>query len=158
MSRTAQQPRAQDGFTLVEVMMAVALLGSVMISLSGLFVLGIHQLKSGRAQSTALSVGRDIMEEMQGWHFEHLYAAYGEDGSATAYVIDTRTHSFAAPWQAVLADGLAPGAYAEIEIESVSDTGPPPALDAATCIRVSVTVYWTEDLRERRLSLATTRM
>ena len=158
MSEAVKRGGEQDGFTLVEVIMAVALLGSVMISISGLFALGIHQLKSGRGQSTALSVGRDIMEEMQGWHFDHLYAAFGEDGTAASYVIDTRTNSFAAQWQTVLADDLSPGAYAEIEIESIRDAGIPPSLDAATCIRVSVTVYWTEDLRERRLSLATTRM
>jgi len=158
VSEGVKRAGTQNGFTLVEVIFAVALLGSVMISISGLFALGIHKLKSGRAQSTALSVGRDIMEEMQGWHFEHLYAAFGEDGSAADYVIDSRTNGFAAKWQSVLLDELAPGAYAEIELESLSDGGTPPNLNAATCIRVSVTVYWNEDLRERRLSMATTRM
>lgn len=158
MSEDVRRAGRQDGFTLVEVVLALALLGTVMISISGLFVLGIHQLKSGRGQSTALSVGRDVMEEMQGWHFDHLYAAFGEDGSAASYVIDTRTNVFAGKWQTVLADDLAPGAYAEIEIESISDGGIPPNLDAARCIRLSVTVYWTEELRERRLSLATIRM
>jgi prepilin-type N-terminal cleavage/methylation domain-containing protein len=150
--------RRQGGFTLVEVILALALLGTVMISISGLFVLGARQLKSGRAQSSALSVGRDIMEEMHGWHYDRLYTAFGEDGSATSYTVDTRTNAFASRWQPVLDESFEPGAYAEVLVQSVDGSLSPPLLREATCIRVQVRVHWREGERDREIALATIRM
>jgi len=151
-------PGRQDGFTLVEVILALALLGSVMISVSGLFVLGTRQLKSGRTQSTAISVARDILEEMHGWHFEHLWLAFGEDGGAPAHVVDTRSNGFASRWQPVLDENFQPGAWAEIRLQSVDGTASPVNLDETACIRVEIRIFWNEGERERSVALSTLRM
>jgi prepilin-type N-terminal cleavage/methylation domain-containing protein len=164
-----KRSRRQDGFTLVEVILALALLGAVMISVSGLFAVGINKLKGGRGQSAALSVARDIMEEMQGWHFDHLYSAFGEDGSAAAYTLDTRTNAFAAQWQPAIDGSLGQDAYAEIVLQSVDGTLNPPNLAEASCtgpparcrrraIKVEVRVHWREGERERNVALATIRI
>jgi prepilin-type N-terminal cleavage/methylation domain-containing protein len=150
--------RPQDGFTLVEVILALALLGVVMISVSGLFVLGTRQLKSGRTQSTALSVSRDILEEMHGWNFDRVFSAFGNDGTATSYTIDTRTNGFASKWQPVLDESFEQGAFAEIVLQSVDGTVNPPNLDETDCIRIEVRVSWTEGERQRDVALATIRM
>ena len=67
--------RRQAGFSLVEVVVALGLLAAVLISISGLFVLAHKQVDGGRKNSVALSVARDILEEMDGWSYRQLYQA-----------------------------------------------------------------------------------
>ena len=76
--------KRQRGFSLVEVVVALGLLSAVLISISGLFVLAHKQVDGGRKHSVALSVARDILEEMDGWSFRQLYLEYGLDGSAAS--------------------------------------------------------------------------
>lgn len=148
--------RRSDGFSLVEVVLALALLGSVLIAVSGLFVLASRQLESGRGQTTALAVARDILEEMNGWSFGWLYEGHGISGAQTGGFVDTRSAGYASKWQPRL--DMLGEAHAVIELESVVATGTPPDLDQATAIRVRVTVYWSEGDRNRQVELAAVRM
>lgn len=145
------------GFSLPEVTLALALLGGVLISLSGLFVMSEGLVHGGQQQTVALSIARDILEETGGWHFEGLYDAFGLDGSAASYTIDTRSNARAAIWQAAL-DAELEGSHAEIVLESITESGSPPPLNLATGIRLTVTVYWSEGPRSRSVGLATVRM
>ena len=155
---TSTHRRTQRGFSLVEVIIALALLGAVLISLSGLFVLGARQVRSGRDHSVALSVARDIHEEMNGWSFRWLHEGLGVDGSGLSATVDTRDTGFAAKWQARLDRDLE-NAHALIELSSVSDAGGgPPALAHAEAIRIRVTVFWDHGLRTRSAELAAVRM
>ena len=58
------------GFSLPEVTIALGLLGSVLVSMAGLFVMAERIVHGGRDHTTALSIARDILEETNGWHFE----------------------------------------------------------------------------------------
>jgi len=149
--------RRSAGFSLVEVVLALALLGSVLIAVSGLFVLASRQLDSGRGQTTALAVARDILEEMNGWSFSWLYEGHGISGTGPAGSVDTLGAGYASKWQPRL--DLLGAAHAVIELESVAaGLGTPPNLDQTTAIRVRVTVYWSEGDRQRQVELATVRM
>ncbi len=80
------------------------------------------------------------------------------DGSGPAAPpIDSRVEPFAARWQPLLEQELQDG-WAEIVLQSVDGTNNPPDLDAATAIRVLVTVHWQEGLRTRSVQLVTVRM
>lgn len=57
----------ERGFSLLEVILALGMLAAVLVSTTGLLVMGSYQTKSGRTASEALSVARTILEEMQGW-------------------------------------------------------------------------------------------
>lgn len=150
--------RGQRGFSLIEVVVALGLLAGVLISISGLFVFGGRQVKSGRTSSEALSVARDILEEINGWGFRQTYSLFGYDGTAPVYTADTRTNSFAkGKWQAVLDQKLL-DAYATIEIRSLSGSGSPPNLNVTRAIRVLVTVNWREGARPRSLQAGTVRL
>lgn len=148
----------ERGFSLIEVVVALGLLAGVLISISGLFILGGKQVKSGRTSSEALAVGRTIVEEMNRWGFKQTYGAFGSgfDGAATSYSIDSRTNSFAQKWQALLDTKLLNG-YATIDIQSLGPSTPP-NLNATRAIRVLVTVRWDEGTRHRQVQVGTVRM
>lgn len=149
--------RRSSGFSLVEVVVALGLLAGVLISVSGLFVVGDRRVKSGRAQSTALAVGHGIMEEMDGWAFDALCDTFGLSGSNPDCTVDTRTNGYGAKWQAAL-DAELVDAYAQVRLQSVADGVPPGAIDSAEAVRITVTVHWSEGSRARSLELATVRM
>ena len=94
------------------------MLAAVLISISGLFVLAHRQVDGGRKHSVALSVARDILEEMDGWSFRQIYLEYGLDGSAASYTIDSRTNTAAAGWQDALSAELSE-CHAEILLQSL---------------------------------------
>jgi type II secretory pathway pseudopilin PulG len=148
--------RRERGFSLVEVVLALGLLAMVLISISGLFLLGGRQLRSGRDSSEALAVARAILEEMEGWGIRQTYAQFGLDGSASRYEIDSRGHPGAARWQARL-DTMLSGASASIELTALGPGAPPP-MRLTRAIRVLVTVRWVEGERARQLQLGTVRM
>jgi prepilin-type N-terminal cleavage/methylation domain-containing protein len=148
---------SSSGFSLVEVIVAMALLGSVLIFISGLFVVGARQLENGRSLSIALSAARDVHEEMQAWGFTRLYDELGINSSQTAGVVDTRTAGYAQKWQPVLDQNLAQS-HAEIDVESVDPGGGAPTLANATAIRIVVTVYWVEGERARSVRLVSVRV
>jgi hypothetical protein len=136
---------------------ALGLLAAVLISISGLFVLAHKQVDGGRKHSVALSVARDILEEMDTWSYRQLYLNYGLDGSAADYTIDSRTSSVAESWQRALEAELNE-CHAEIVLQSLDDGGGPPALRNAHGLRVQVTVFWKEGLRPRKVRLAMARL
>jgi len=152
------QARRQRGFSLVEVILALALLGTVLIGMSGLFTLGSRQVDSGRKHSEALAAARDILEEMSIWSFRGLYETFGEDGSTVTLTVDSLNNAYAQKWQPSLAESFAPGAYAEITLDSMTQSGSPPVLQSARCIQVTVIVHWTESLRERKVQLTMLRL
>jgi len=152
------RPRDELGFSLVEVILALALLGTVLIAMSGLFTLGSRQVDAGRKHTEALSAAQDILEEMSVWSFRGLYESFGGDGSTSTFTIDTLTNDFAKQWQPYLAENFAPGSFAGISLSSVTESGTPPPLSSARCIRVTVTVYWAEALRERNVQLTMLRL
>jgi len=153
------------GFSLVEVVIALGLLAGVLIAISGLFVVGAKQVKSGRTSSEALAVGKEIHEEIYGWGYSQLWGMFGYDGRATAYSVDTRTNGACRAWQDTLTSKLGPSAYAMIQLQSVANAAGTTSefADAsgnilAKTVRVGVTVTWTEASgRERSITLGTTR-
>lgn len=150
---------AEGGFSLVEVVVALGLMAGVLISISGLFILGDRHVKSGRTSSEALAVGRTILEEMNRWGFHQTYQMFGStfNGAAQGYVVDSRTNAFASKWQTTLDEKLV-NSYATVTIESLGPTAPPPDLNATRAIRVLVTVFWEEGPRHRSLQVGTVRM
>lgn len=147
----------ERGFSLLEVILALGMLAAVLVSTTGLLVMGSYQTKSGRTASEALSVARTILEEMQGWGFQQTYLAYGLNGSAASYTIDTRTNSYTAKWQSTL-DAKLRNSYAIVELESMSMSGTPPPLASTQTIGITVRIFWEERKRSRNIQVRTVRM
>lgn len=139
--------RGERGLSLIEVVGALGLMGVVLISVGGLFVLSEKQVKSGKDATEALAVAKAIVEEMDGWGFRQTYTVYGLDGSAAFYDIDTTTNAFAGKWQTMLDEELAQDSFAIIRVEALPREGQAVEnlnhLDTRA-IRVTVTVNWAE--------------
>jgi type II secretory pathway pseudopilin PulG len=146
------------GFSLIEVVLALGLLAMVLISISGLFILGARQVRSGRSSSEALSVARAILEDMEGWGFRQVYERFGLAGAEVSYQVDSRANAYAVPWQDELTS-MIPGSYATIDLLSLgSPGGPAPVLGRTQAIRILVTIHWNEGSRGRQLQLGTVRL
>lgn len=153
--------RRQEGFSLVEIVLALGLMAGVLLSIAGLFAVGGKQVKSGRTSSEALAVGRQILEEMNGWGFGQTWELFGLNGAATTYTVDTDTNNttYCAKWRTTLRSKLGTGARATIRIDSIVRAGGAPNLNAgAKNVRVTVTVFWNEMTRARSVAVGTVRM
>jgi len=148
--------RLERGLGLIEAVVSVAMLSGVMVTIGCLFVLGQQQIKSGRTATEALSVAQSILETVEGWGLDETYTRFGYDGTATSYTVDSRTNGAAAAWQTALA-GKIRGGYATINLASLS-SGTPPAMASTSAIRVTVTVFWSEQRRSRTIRLATVKL
>ncbi len=157
----------EEGFSLVEVLIALGILAGVLISIAGLFVLGGKSVKSGRTASEALAAGREIVEEMGNWPMAQLWTNFGFDGQATTYTVDTSTCVTAdcTSWQGTLTSKLGPTAHATIKVESLAQgvTLPSNFADADGIaithnVRVTISVLWTQVTgRARTIAVVTTR-
>jgi hypothetical protein len=153
---TTPELRAR-GLSLIEVVLALALLSAVLVSIGSAFVVGARRLDAGGKSTEALSVARGILEEMDAWGFRRLWAEFGKDGRATGYRIDSRTAPAAAAWQARL-DSMLPAARAEVVLTSLAAAGSaPPPLRSTRALRIAVRVSWRDGLRRREVALCTVR-
>jgi len=158
--------RNQDGFSLIEVVIALGLLAGVLIAIAGLFILGGKSVKSGRTSSEALASAREIVEEMNAWGFSQLWGNFNLAGTANTYTIDTATCTTTdcTSWQNTLVSKLGNTAHATIRLDSVMQaSGTPPNFapvtpTSAKNVRVTVSVLWTQVTgRNRQVSVVTSR-
>jgi type II secretory pathway pseudopilin PulG len=145
----------QSGFSLVELMVAFGLLAALLLSISGLFVLGGRQVRSGREATEALVVAQGIIEQIGGWGFHQTYDLFGVDPASSSATVTTRNNAFASRWQRRIDETL-PDGHAAIAIESLGGGSPP--LGRTRAVRVTVVVHWREGLRRRQVRLALVRL
>jgi len=153
MRRNAE---SQAGFSLVEVIVSLALLAGVLLSVAGMFVVGQRQVLRGRHQSTALAAAQTMLEDIGGWNHAATWERFdstGDVASLIALTTDPNPNSIASKWQPFLQEGLANG-RAEIRVESCDGVN----LNVAEAVRVVVTVRWDEKTLTRQAELAMVRL
>src|SRR5688572_25523688 len=69
--------RGQRGYSLVEILIAIAILGSVLLSIMTLFVFGRRNVYSGRQMTRATSVATHVMEDLIPLQPATLYTNFG---------------------------------------------------------------------------------
>lgn len=76
--RRISHKNSSAGFNLVEVLIAIAILGVVAISIFTLFVMGRRNIYSGKQTSQAIIVGTQVLEDLQPYNKEMVYkSAFG---------------------------------------------------------------------------------
>ena len=74
--------RSQAGYNLIEVIVAMAILASVILSVFTLFVLGTRNVYSGKQQSLANAVGLRVVEDINQLSKSGVYSSFGIDPDA----------------------------------------------------------------------------
>lgn len=175
----------QAGYNLVEVLIAMALLGTVLLSIISLFFLGQNNVYSGKQMTQALSAGTEVMEDFAAMTADDVYTNFGisyATGAATANTAgptviagrsysgfirrDTNTISSATDpqgylqkWRALLPESKINAGKVSIILLPRITAGAPPAtattVDVAPILRIRVVVEWKERLRSRSFVLDT---
>lgn len=65
--------RGERGYNLIEVLVAMGLLGSVLISVFTLFFMGRYNVYSGRQLTQALAIGNHVLEDMAPLNKQMIY-------------------------------------------------------------------------------------
>jgi len=142
MTTTMDTGRAERGFSLVEVIVAIGVLAGVLISVSSMFMLGGRQVKAGKTMTEATAICHDIMETFETTSFAALYTNLGAAATATtATAVSTTGGSVLVPWQAEIDGKLANGSATV----TVTPLGPgTPNFGTATALRVVISIDWNE--------------
>lgn len=104
-SSRRSRKNGENGFSLVEVLLASAMLATVLLAIAGLFIYGGERIKSGKLLSKATAYGMDIMEDFRQMPFETTFrvlnANCGNQDPCTGNVTATWNTKMAIPsWSA----------------------------------------------------------
>jgi prepilin-type N-terminal cleavage/methylation domain-containing protein len=149
------QARDERGFSLVEVIVAIGVMASVMISISSMFVLGGRQVKAGKTMTEATTLVHDMMETFDQQSYTSLYLNLGATGAQSTHFEDTNAvGSKIAAWQPEITRKLENG-WARVTILAV---GPgTPTFATAAGIRLTTELQWTELGRQQTVRISTVR-
>lgn len=145
----------EPGFSLIEVIIAIAVLASVLISIASMFMLGGRQVKTGKTITEATALCNDIMESFAKQSFTALYTNMGAAATdSTKTAASNVVTSPLAPWQTQITQKLANG----VATATVQAIGPgAPTFGSAVGIQLTVTVSWNELARPQSVELSTVR-
>lgn len=148
--------KAERGFSLVEVVIAIGVLAGVLISISSMFMLGGRQVKTGKTITEATAICHDIMETYDQQSFIALYTSMGATSTSTsASAASNVSGSALFSWNPEIIRKLDGG----VATATLIPLGPgTPNFGAAVALRLTVTLTWTELGRPQSVSLSTVRL
>jgi len=144
--------REASGTTLIEVVVALGLMGGVLLCAAGLLVVGNRQIAGGARSSHAVALAESILEELELCAFDRLHEKLCCD-AGLASCLAAPDSAAAAGWRGDAAEVL-PGARVEVKLEAVGAG----TLGAAAVLRLVVSIAWPEGSGERRLRLTALRV
>ena len=143
------------GFSLVEVIVALGLVATVMMSIATLYIQAIQKIASAGRMTVATTLAQGIIEDLARLPADDLVvnlqgAAF--DPTATVVESDTRVAGSVAgrSWGAAVGSRLHRG-YALIRLEPAGHMGGP--VLQAQGVRLSVTVFWAHRNASRSIML-----
>jgi len=147
--RTRSRPR---GFSLVEILVALALLGSALAGVAAAVSLGRRSSFEGRRISEATHLASSILGEIETWGFEETMLRLPEAVSGVGGDLDAMTDPAARRWKTRVGERLTDGT-GRVRIERLGGTG------GGDCsgLRLTATVSWRRGETRRSVSLVTVR-
>ena len=140
------------GFSLIEVVVALALLGTILLGVAGVFIQAMQSIDAASATSQALGIATSIHEEMRSWSRHETCSCFGASEGGGSFTADSRANPCAGRWQPVIEPGLR-GGRATISLEPMGG----PTIGASPGLRITVRLDWVARERPRRLSLSSVR-
>jgi Tfp pilus assembly protein PilV len=151
----AARGRNEQGFSLIEVVLAIGVLAGVLLSIASMFIMGGRQVKTGKTITEATALAEDLMEAFDKQSFVALYTNMGAATTDSTFtVLSTTTGSPIASWQAEILRKLDGGSGA-VTIDAVGNGTP--TFGACAGIKMTVTVSWSELGRTQSVKLSTVR-
>lgn len=165
------QMRRQAGYNLVEVLIAMALLGTVLISIVTLFFMGRANVYSGKQMTRAVAVGTMVMEDLSSMtkddvvDFFGLSAAplgtvtilgktYPQSAKLTTNPMSADPKGYLAKWNGMLGSSQF-GDGKLTMIATPLNKGVAATADTASVLRLRIVVEWKESQRARHIILDT---
>lgn len=176
------QSKTARGYSLIEVLIAIAILGTVIISILTLFVLGQKNIYSGKQMTYAVSTGTRVMEDLNTLSKSATLVAFGlatattgttqtvggqsftNSFKRTTETISTTTDpsGFLQRWKDEIVNNnkFNDGEVTLIFTPTADSAGAsPPRLTTGTVIKIRVFVTWRESGgRERQIVLDTVKI
>ena len=145
--RREQGIRKSGGFSLVEAILAIALLGFAFLAMGKLMVASGEHSKQGRHDMIALNASDEVLERMRSVDFDLVKPLF--------HMVDTADSSSvpveARHWATHLAENLGPTARGQIRIYDEKDD---PQLTRGI-LEVEILTSWVERGRERSMHTGT---
>lgn len=83
--------RRQTGYSLIEVLIAIAILGVVLLSIVTLFFMGRSNVYSGKQMTQAVAVGTHVMEDVSNMTMQDVYTAFNITSTSALGNVDVDT-------------------------------------------------------------------
>jgi prepilin-type N-terminal cleavage/methylation domain-containing protein len=167
--------RARErGYNLVEVLIAMALMGTVLMSIMGLFYFGRRNVYSGKEMTQAVALGTHVLEDMNTMTKSGLVAAFALPTGAgtsntvegttfpnsfirttTPYVAANDPNLFLKRWSdEMINDNKFQNGVVTIVFTPTQDaTNTPSQMGTSTVVKMRVFVTWGEAIRKRKVTL-----
>jgi len=167
---------AERGYSLIETLIAMAILATVLMSVLALFVWGRKNVYSGRQMTRAVSVGTRVMEDLSALTRENVQDGFNLSGATPATVTvggveytnsvirlssDTTNDTFGylARWHNLMRQQNFSRGLITLVITPVDPTAVGAAsITLSPIYRVRVYVQWNEEARRRSIILDTTKV
>ena len=174
----ARTRNAERGYNLVEVLIAMAILGTVVMSILTLFVFGRRNVYSGRQMTRATSVGTHVIEDITPLTPEEFYTAFNilpattmgtntVAGVSYPNSIIRNTANYTAPtpparnyfgaWNALLTTDRIEGGTITLVIMP-RDLGTAGNPTTARRLVIRAVTQWRESARQRQVALDITKL
>lgn len=174
----ARSRNAERGYNLVEVLIAMAILGTVVMSILTLFVFGRRNVYSGRQMTRATSVGTHVIEDITPLTVEEFHTAFNILPATTMatntvagvsypnsiirttanYTVPTApARNYFGAWNALLtADRIEGGTITLVIMPRDLGTAGDPTTARRLIIRA--VTQWRESARQRQVALDITKL
>lgn len=88
MRRHEIQRSDTRGYSLIEVLIAMAFLSSVLLSIVGLFYMGRRNVYSGKQMTQAVSMATRVSEDLSALSYDEIYTSFGITGTTPLTTVD----------------------------------------------------------------------
>lgn len=164
----------QRGYNLVEVLIAMALMGTVLMSIMGLFYFGRRNVYSGKEMTQAVALGTHVLEDLNTMTKNSVSAAFALPAGAgtnntvggqnfpnsfirttTNISVTTDPNGFLQRWQNEMVNNnkFQNGVVTIVFTPTADGTNAPPQLGTSTVLKMRIFVTWGEAIRQRQITL-----
>jgi type IV pilus modification protein PilV len=144
MHERLRKNRSGEGFSLVELLVAMVLLSIGFLAMGQLFLASLEHSKQGRHDMAALNTANEVLERIRSVPFDNAYSLFNGIDTSDSTSVPPEARN----WAAHVQEELGPTGYSVVNIYR---TGDKPDLTANGLMEVEVLTSWVERGRRRTM-------